>query len=141
VDAADARWPRVVWADLSRTPRAAVLDPGDPLVPLNSCYVLFAPSTRDAHALAAWLNAPIAAAWLSALAEPARGGFRRMLGWTMALLPVPRDWERAAERLAPIGARAMNGDAPQPGELLDASLDALGVAHHDVEALLTWGHR
>jgi hypothetical protein len=43
--------------------------------------------------------------------------------------------------LAPIGARAVRGDAPQPGELLDASLDALGVAHHDVEALLTWGHR
>ena len=114
---------------------------GDLTVPLNTCYVLLAPSTHDAYALAAWMNSPIAAAWLAALAEPARGGFRRLLGWTVALLPIPRDWERAAERLAPLGARAMRGSPPDTAELLDASLDVLGAAAHDLEPLLTWGHR
>lgn len=141
VDGADARWPRVVWADLARSPRAAVIPAGDLTVPLNTCYVLLAPSTHDAYALAAWMNSPIAAAWLAALAEPARGGFRRLLGWTVALLPIPRDWERAAERLAPLGARAMRGSPPDTAELLDASLDVLGAAAHDLEPLLTWGHR
>jgi hypothetical protein len=141
VDGADARLPRVVWSDLARTPRAAVIPAGDPTVPLNSCYVVLAPSSADAHALAAWLNSPIAAAWLAALAEPARGGFRRLLGWTVSLLPIPRDWERAVSILAPIGIRAAKGDAPTAPELLDASLHALGAAHRSLAPLLTWGHR
>lgn len=141
VEGADARRPRVVWADLSRSPRAAVLEANDPTVPLNSCYVVPTSSIDEAHALAAWLNGPIAAAWLAALAEPARGGFRRMLGWTVGLLPIPRDWDRAVEALAPCGARAARGDVPSAAELLDVTLETLGVAAHDVEALLTWGHR
>jgi hypothetical protein len=99
------------------------------------------PSLDDAHALCAWLNNPLAAAWLGALAEPARGGYRRLLGWTVALVPLPRDWDRARERLAPLGARGFRGDHPRGDELLDAALDTLGLAHHQVEALLTWGHR
>jgi hypothetical protein len=133
--------PRVVWADLARAPRAAVIPAGDAMVPLNSCYVVVARDIDDAHALAAWLNAPLAAAWLGALAEPARGGYRRLLGWTVSLLPVPRDWDRAAAGLASLGARGVQGDAPCADELLDAALEALGLAHHQVEALLTWGHR
>jgi hypothetical protein len=133
--------PRVVWADLSRTPRAAVLPAGDRTVPINTCYVVAMPTIEHAHALAAWLNGPLAAAWLAALAEPARGGYRRLLGWTVSLLPVPRDWDRAMARMAGIGARACAGETPDREELLDAELEALGLPRRAVEALLTWGHR
>jgi hypothetical protein len=140
-EAADFSRARVVWADLSRTPRAAVIAPGDRVVPLNTCYVVFADSMPEAYALATYLNSPLAAAWLAALAEPARGGFRRMFGWTVSLMPIPRDWEAAVATLAPLGERAARGDVPPPEEILHATLAALGVAEHQVAALLTWGHR
>jgi hypothetical protein len=140
-EAAASRRPRVVWADLSRSPRAAVIGAADPVVPLNSCYVVFTECLEEAQALTVWLNSPLAAAWLSALAEPARGGFRRMFGWTVGLLPLPRDWDNAVAALAPLGARAMQGDVPERSELEDAAEAALGLAPSDVESLLTWGHR
>jgi hypothetical protein len=130
--------PRVVWADLARGPRAVVLPPRDPTVPLNSCYVVLCPTIADAHALAVLLNGPIAAAWLDPLAEPARGGYRRYLGWTTALLPVPRDWQRARATLAPYGARASAGDLPSETELLDATLRAYGIGHSEIAPLLRW---
>ncbi|HJU66342.1 MAG TPA: DNA methyltransferase, partial [Gemmatimonadaceae bacterium] len=79
---------RVVWADFGRAPRALVLPAGDPTVPLNSCYVVPCQTSEDAFTLAALLNSPLAAAWLSLLAEPARGGYHRYLAWTMSLLPL-----------------------------------------------------
>ncbi len=104
--AADCRRARVVWADVGKAPRAIVLEAGDPAVPLNSCYVIACDREEDAHAIAVLLNSMVAAAWLNALAEPARGGYRRYLGWTVALLPLPHDWERARTLLAPLGRRA-----------------------------------
>jgi hypothetical protein len=130
-----------VWADLSKAPRAAVLPPGDRTVPLNTCYVVLTASTAEAYALATWLNSPLAASWLAALAEPARGGFRRMFGWTVSLMPIPRDWDHSVALLAPLGERAAAGNVPSDDEILDASLAALGLATRDVAALLTWGHR
>ena len=141
VDAADPASARVVWADVARTLRAAVIRAGDNVVPLNSCYVIATRTQDEACALAAWLNSPLAAAWLAALAEPARGGYRRMLGWTVALLPLPRDWDRAVQLLTPLGANAFDGNPPSPSDLLERCLEALGATHHQVEALLTWGHR
>ncbi|MDQ3950036.1 MAG: hypothetical protein M3282_06800, partial [Gemmatimonadota bacterium] len=129
---------RVVWADLARGPRAVVLPPGDPTVPLNSCYVVLCSAVADAHALAVLLNSQIAAAWLDPLAEPARGGYRRYLGWTTALLPVPRDWPRARAILAPYGERASGGDVPNERELLAAALRAYGVDRSEVAPLLGW---
>jgi hypothetical protein len=140
-EAADSRRPRVVWADLSRSPRAAVIPAGDRTVPLNTCYVVFADSMAEAYALATWLNSPLASAWLAALAEPARGGFRRMFGWTMSLVPIPKDWESAITLLAPIGERAARGEIPPADEHLDASLRAIGMSRREVASLLTWGHR
>jgi hypothetical protein len=108
-------------------------------VPLNSCYVAICPSERDALALAAILNSALAEAWLSALAEPARGGYRRFLGWTMALLPIPRDWPRARDLLAPLAEGAMAQDAPESQvDLLEACLAAYRVRRQDVAPLLTW---
>lgn len=129
---------RVVWGDIGRTPRALVLPTGDLTVPLNTCYVVRTPSDDDAHALAALLNSTLGAAWLSALAEPARGGYRRFLGWTCARFPVPRDWERARGILASIGRSAVDGVEPNPWELTDAVLEAYQLPHSAVAALLSW---
>ena len=129
---------RVVWSDIGRDPRATVLRGGDSTVPLNSCYVVRCASTADAFALATLLNGPIARAWLNALAEPARGGYHRYMGWTMSLLPMPRRWDRAVELLAPIGARSCAGDAAADSELLGASLAAYGLRREEVEPLVQW---
>ncbi|HSA57715.1 MAG TPA: DNA methyltransferase, partial [Gemmatimonadaceae bacterium] len=130
--------PRVVWADLGRAPQALVLSAGDRTVALNSCYVLRTRDLTDALALAALLNSSLAAAWLGALAEPARGGYRRFLAWTMARLPVPDDWARAREILAPLGARGWHGDPPARAELLEATLDAFRCRLRSMSALLSW---
>ena len=137
-EAAATDGPRVVWADIGRTPRALVLPAADPRVPLNTCYVLRPPTEADAHALAALLNAPIIAAWLRVLAEPARGGYRRFLGWTCARLPVPRDWARARSLLAPVG-RAGAAGQPVPDGVLDALVaDAFGVPIDALAPLRDW---
>ena len=140
-EAADASRVRVVWADIGRTPAAAVLEAGDPTVPLNSCYVLRCENRDDALALAALLNGPLAAAWLRALAEPARGGYARFLAWTVGRLPLPREWARARELLAPLGERGVSADAPSAAELLDGALASYGLACDDVEPLLAWSDR
>jgi hypothetical protein len=115
-----------------------VVEPGDAIIPLNSCYALSCKSLHDAHALAALLNGPLVSAWLNVVAEPARGGYRRYLGWTMSLLPLPNDWQSAREQLAPLGARAMSGDVPSSVELLNAALNAYRLTLSHVQPLLSW---
>jgi hypothetical protein len=137
-EGADCSRTRVVWSDFGRAPRAAVLAAGDPTVPLNTCYVLACDDPRDALALAALLNSPLAAAWLNAVAEPARGGWHRYLAWTMALLPLPRDWSHARDRLAPLAERALLGDVPTETELLAAACGAYRVRTADVLPLIAW---
>lgn len=131
--------PRVVWADFGLTPNAIVVDAGEPFVALNSCYVVSCPTAVDAYALASLLNGPLAAAWLNVIAEPARGGYRRYLGWTTSLLPIPSDWNRARDLLAPLGKRATQGEVPTDEELLTAALDAYRLEDSDVQPLLAWG--
>ena len=75
---------------------------------------------------------------LNAIAEPARGGYHRYLGWTMALLPLPARWVRARKLLAPLGERAMHGDIPSDDELLEAALDAYRLRRDRVQPLLSW---
>jgi hypothetical protein len=131
--------PRVVWADIGRSLRATVLPAGDSTVPLNTCYVTRCPTIADALALCALLNSPLATAWLSLLAEPARGGFRRYLGWTMALLPTPADWTAARGSLGAIGEAAMRaGATTDTAALLDATIAAYGLRRRDVEPLIAW---
>jgi hypothetical protein len=129
---------RVVWSDIGRSPRALVLEAGDPTVPLNTCYVVRAPSADDAHALTALLNSSVAASWLGALAEPARGGYRRFLGWTCARFPVPWAWEDVRAQLAPIARAAASGDAPDAWTLTERVIRAYGVRHAELAPLLTW---
>ena len=141
IESASSSLPRVVWADLGRAPRAAFVEAGDPLVALNSCYVARCATADDARALTALLNSPRVAAWLSLLAEPARGGYHRYLGWTMALLPLPRDWERARTLLAPCTVRAQQGDVPSQDELFDVTARAYRMRRADAAPLVTWGSR
>lgn len=129
---------RVVWADFGLTPRAIVIEPGDSTVPLNTCYAISCDTLDDARSLAALLNSPLVSSWLNVVAEPARGGYRRYLGWTVSLLPLPSEWEYARERLAPLGARAMSGDVPSDDELLAAALDAYRVTFAEIQPLLSW---
>jgi len=130
--------PRVVWSDIGRTPRAAVVPADNVLVALNSCYVVRCPTLPDAHALAAILNSQLVAAWLSVIAEPARGNYRRYLGWTMSIVPLPARWDRARAIMAPIAERAIQGDEPSRDDLLDATLSAYDLSLSEVEPLLEW---
>jgi hypothetical protein len=130
--------PRVIWADFGLTPRAIVVEAREPFVALNSCYVVSCETIDDAHALAALLNSSIAAAWLNSIAEPARGGYRRYLGWTLSLLPIPVDWNRARRMLSPLGERAIHGDVPADDEILGAVLGAYQLCLADVQPLLSW---
>ncbi|MDX2182560.1 MAG: N-6 DNA methylase [Gemmatimonadaceae bacterium] len=140
-DGARSHAPRVIWSDFGRAPKAAVLPQGSPVVPLNTCYVLAAPSDEDALALAALLNSAVIAAWLGGLAEPARGGWRRFLGWTVAQLPLPRDWSRAVALLAPLAEQAWNGTDPDPSELWHTVAEAYGVRPATLRPLLEWDQR
>jgi hypothetical protein len=137
-EAARADTPRVVWADIGKRLRTRVLDAGDPTVPLNSCYVVRTTCIDDAYALDALLNSTIAAAWLDVLAEPARGGFRRFLGWTVASLPVPHDWLRARTLLAPIGQRLARHESVPTHEHDQAVADAYDVPLRLLTPLLEW---
>ncbi|MGI9090345.1 MAG: Eco57I restriction-modification methylase domain-containing protein [Gemmatimonadaceae bacterium] len=141
VEAADCARARVVWNDFGRSPRAALLMPGDDMVPLNSCYVARCDAVADACTLTALINSPLAAAWLSVLAEPARGGYHRYLGWTMAMLPLPTEWPRARDILAPLAAAAMNGTVPSEHELHHATLSAYRLRPDTVAPLLQWAGR
>ncbi len=137
-EAADCSRPRVVWSDVSRSPKAAVLAKGDTSVPINSCYVARCQNIDDALTLAAILNSPIVAAWLNCLAEPARGGYHRYLGWTMSILPLPRDWQHAVDLLAPVASRAIEGCRPTADQLQRVVLEAYRLSPDDVEPLMKW---
>jgi Eco57I restriction-modification methylase/N-6 DNA Methylase len=137
-ESAGCALPRVAWSDFGRCPRAAVIEANDPTVLLNSCYVVRCNDIADAWTLAALLNSPVVAAWLNALAEPARGGYRRYLGWTVSLLPLPADWAAARERLAPLAEQAVNGRPPDADTLLRTVLGAYGLRECEIEPLLLW---
>ena len=128
---------RVVWADIGQSLRATVLPPHAPAVPINSCYGVRLHDPVDAHALAALLNSPTTTAWLSLIAEPARGGYHRFMSWTVMALPMP-PWRAARELLAPLAARARRGDAVPVDMLHQATLDAYGITQQAVAPLLAW---
>jgi hypothetical protein len=105
---------------------------------LNSCYVLATDDAIDALALTALLNSPAAAAWLNAIAEPARGGWHRYLAWTVSLLPLPSDWGLARRVLAPLAERACLGETPGDEELLHAACRAYRLRRGDISPLIAW---
>ena len=72
------------------------------------------------------------------IAEPARGGWKRYLAWTVSLLPLPRDWAHSRVALARVAERALLGDIPGDDELIRLGCEAYGVAVLDVAPLLRW---
>ena len=137
-EAAAAGSPRVVWADMSKRLSTVMLSPADCSVPLNTCYVIRTAAECDALALHALLSSPVVNAWLDVLAEPARGGFRRYLGWTVATLPIPRDWAHARVALASVGRRMAFGECISPAESLRITSAAYGLDEQAVSALVDW---
>ena len=89
-------------------------------------------------AVSALLNSPLAAAFLNAIAEPARGGWHRYLAWTVELLPLPRNWARARSLLAPLAERALLGQPPDADELLGAATSAYRLRQEQVAPLVAW---
>ncbi len=134
--AADTAVPRVIWPDLARRPHPRLLPAGDLHVPLNTCYCArFDDPTHgdaDARAFATLLRSPQITAFLAALAEPARGGYRRYLAWTVALLPIPRDWPAARHNLAAVPPTA----APDAHAAAVAAAYALPPA--ELDPLVAW---
>ncbi|MBC8085689.1 MAG: N-6 DNA methylase [Phycisphaerae bacterium] len=129
---------RLVWADLGRSLRTTILPAGDPTVPLNTCYVLRTASFEDACALNTLLTSPVAAAWLDAIAEPARGGWRRYLGWTVAALPVPENWDTARALLAKFWQLQQAGAQPTPEQHIAVVAAAYGIPLQTLLPLLHW---
>jgi hypothetical protein len=132
---------RLVWADLGRSLRTTILPPGDPTVPLNTCYVLRTSSFADACALNTLLTSPVAAAWLDVIAEPARGGWRRFLGWTVAALPVPANWDAARGPLANFWKLQQSGPAPSPEQHVAVVAAAYDLPMQSLLPLLNWYSR
>ncbi len=60
------------------------------------------------------------------------------MGWTVSLLPLPYDWKRAREILAPIARHASGSAGPPREELLDAVLESYRLTIEDVRELLSW---
>ncbi len=104
VRTASAGW-RVVWPDIARRPTAAVLDPENRAVPLNTCYVVCVPDREAAVTVAATLNSTWAHALVRALADEARGGYRRHNAAVIGRMPVPLPG-RARRAVVRLGTRA-----------------------------------
>lgn len=132
---------RLVWADLGRSLRTTILPAGDPTVPLNTCYVLRTASFADACALNTLLTSPVAAAWLDVIAEPARGGWRRFLGWTVAALPVPANWDSVRASLANFWHLQQSGPTPTPEQHVAVVAAAYGIPLQSLLPLINWHSR
>ncbi|MDQ2889973.1 MAG: hypothetical protein M3R65_05390 [Gemmatimonadota bacterium] len=75
---------------------------------------------------------------LAVIAEPARGGFHRYLGWTVARLPIPVDWPRARALLCEVAKDARAGRTLATVELDAIVLEAYGVPPDTYRPLLDW---
>ncbi|MCU0633373.1 MAG: N-6 DNA methylase [Gemmatimonadaceae bacterium] len=143
VEGARTDRPRIAWADIGRQLAARHLPIGTRDVPMNSCYVVMPHSDEQARVLLALLSAPIASCVLALVAEPARGGYRRFFGHTVAQLPIPSPAALATHhhRLLALALALDNSTPPSAplGELLDAAYaDALGVHAATLDTLRRW---
>ena len=124
---------RVVWADISRALLAVPL-PTDDLVPLNTCYVLSAPSPPMAHAVACYLNSTWCRALAHQSAPVAAGGFRRFNTGVVEQLP----WPALLEGSLPAGVHPM---APaNQADRDECAAQWLGLATEERDALVELSH-
>ncbi|MCA9561903.1 MAG: hypothetical protein KC561_00375, partial [Myxococcales bacterium] len=100
---------RVIWRDIATQLEAAVLEPGESAVPLNSCYYVEAADATEAYLVAAIANSTWARAFAASYAEPAMNGHYRFMAWVFGMLPWPkhlRPESRIARRLVGLARRA-----------------------------------
>ncbi len=117
--------PGVVWRDLGEQLEAAVA--GADAIPMNSVYYLPAPSQPAAKAVVQLFHSEPMRAIARAIAERARGGWRRHFAWVMRLLPIPDRWVSDLDdgALSPVD---------DPGLLHRA----YGLDSTDVQTLAAW---
>lgn len=94
---------RVIWPDIARGLLAMPLDAED-LIPLNTCYVMCAPSAAMAGLLACFLNSTWCRTLASQAAPVAAGGFRRFNARVVEELP----WPRGARHEVPRGVHPLS---------------------------------
>jgi hypothetical protein len=126
---------RVVWADVARTATAAVLAYAAPdAVPINTCYVSAAPDDESALAIAATINSAWGRVLVHAVADEARGGYRRFNARAVGRVPVPVAGA-ARRRLAALARSAHTTHDVDTHEIDEAVADALGLSR-EVRATL-----
>ena len=124
----DVMGPKVVWRDLSQVPEACFID-GEQHAPLvlNTAYYARVSDRVEGLLLAAWLNSRAAAGLSRALAEHARGNYRRFFSSVIGLLPWPYEYanERDIDCILEL-SQALHSAEQQP-ELRDALLTELNL--------------
>lgn len=137
--------PKVVWRDMGPMLEAAVADSES--IPLNTVYFIGAKDSERAQVLAAVLNSAPLRGVARAVAERARGGWRRHLAWVMRLLPLPASlahWltgegptvDRAATRLVKV---VTSEPGPAESGLVDACVaDCFELDSSELAALRDW---
>jgi len=120
---------RVVWPDIARAARAAVLEATQSAsaIPLNSCYVTGAREIETSLAIAAVLNSSWATAFFYAFADEASNGYRRINARAARLLPVPSK-KRIRNQLAEIAQRAHRHEEFSIDRLDETVAQALGLS-------------
>ena len=108
--------PKVAWRDMSVLLEPTRMSPD--CVPLNTVYYLSCDDEERAARLCDWMSSTPVRAYGHALAERARGGWRRHFAWVMRMLPFPRSWV----------------DAVPAGKVADA----FGLSHDDLRVLERW---
>jgi hypothetical protein len=144
----DTLVPKVAWHDLSDTLRAvalpervrSTLGETGPLIPLNTVYFVPVQAPERALLLAAYLNSTPVRTLARAVAERAKDARFRFFAWTVAALPLPRDWEEgvAAAALIDIArqAHADGGlDASDAARLDDLVARRYGLRDADRDAI------
>ena len=118
----------VVWPDIARRPAAVVLKAGAARrpIPLNTCYVCAPPSRALAFVIATVLNSTWSAALARALADEARGGYRRLNARVAGAVPIPGR-PRTVKALASVGEAAHGAGGMNQDDLDDVVADALGL--------------
>jgi hypothetical protein len=137
--------PKVVWRDMGPMLEAAVADPE--FIPLNTVYFIGTKGTERAEVLAAVLNSAPMRGVARAVAERARGGWRRHLAWVMRMLPLPASlahWltregptvDRPVTRLVKV-VTAEAGPA-EPGVVDACVADCFGLDSSQLSVLRDW---
>jgi hypothetical protein len=104
---------KVVWADMAADLRAAavpaqirnVTGTRTSVIPLNTVYFIATASPDESMLLSAYLNSLPLRVFARAIAERAKDLHFRFFAWTIAVLPIPRDW-RTNRHAAPLKAMA-----------------------------------